>query len=131
MLNRGMVDMINKQADTLINYNQNTERKIIIMEDEWVDKYPYKTTPLSGLYDPEEHGFHDRYVGGKIHKIARVKGEYFFILVNKFDNTIGIYIPNDNLEKLNMSQLKWLCKKYKKEHKSDAIKADLIKLLLA
>lgn len=129
MSNRGMIDIINKVADTLTNYNNNTERKIIVIEDEWIDKYPYKTTPLSGLYDPEEYGFHDRYMGGKINKIAKVKGEYFLLLVDKFDNTIAVYIPNDNLDKLNVAQLKWLCKKFNKETKSDAVKADMIKLL--
>ena len=129
MSNRGMVDMMNKVADTLTQYNKNTERKIIVIENEWVDEYPYKTTPLNGLFDPEEYGFHDRYMGGKIHKLAKVKGEHFLILVNKFDETIGVYVPTENLEKLTVARLKWLCGKYKKEVKSDMTNADMIKLL--
>lgn len=130
MSNRGMVDLINKVSATLTNYNQNTEKKIIITEAEWLDNYPYKSTKLNGLYDPEQYGFHDRYMGGAVHKLAKVQGEHFLLLVDKFDNTVGIFIPEENLDKLNVDKLKWLCKKYKKSHKSDVTKADMIKLLL-
>ena len=122
-------NLINRTADMAQTYDKNVKRKIIITDNEWLDRYPYATTKLRGRINPLEFGFTDLYFGGNIDSCCIVAGEPYVLLVDADLKTIGIYIPDDNLDKLKLQELKDLCDRFKKEYKADTTKAQLIELL--
>jgi hypothetical protein len=121
--------IINKTASQSQLYEDNTAKKIILTENQWLEKYPYATTKLKGKVNPIVYGFTDAYFGGNIDSCAIVKGEPYILLVDADLKTIGIYIPNEDLDKLKLQELRDLCDKYKKKYKVDDTKARLIELL--
>lgn len=122
-------DLMKRTSETLEYYNSSVNEKIILTETEMIEKYPYQHTLLNGIFEPEDFGFHDRYLGGNIHKIARVKDTPYFILLDAEFNTLAVHIPVENLDKFTVMELKKLCDKYKKEYSTDTKKDELIAIL--
>jgi hypothetical protein len=111
-------------------YMNNTDKKIIITELEWINEYPYKLTKLDGLVTPLSLGITDRYFGGQASKAAKVKDKPFYILANKLGGTVGILIKNEDLPKLSYNELQKLAIKYKLKCGSRAKKEEIIEELL-
>lgn len=122
-------NMFNRTANMAQTYDANVKRKIIITDNSWLEKFPYATTKLKCKVNPLIYGFTDLYFGGNIDSCCVVQGQPYVLLVDADSKTIGIYIPDENLEKLRLQELKELCDRYKKEYKSDTTKAKLIELL--
>lgn len=119
-----------KESDATQNsYAVNTTKKFIITYVDYIEKYPYKTTALNGIFEPIDFGFTDRYFGGQIHKCARVKGEPYVLLVSNLQETLGIYVPNEEMSSLTVARLKDLCTRLNLEFSTTANKDKLIELL--
>lgn len=118
-----LMEKTTKVQDT---YNTNTEKKIILTDVETLRQYPYATTKLAGLYPPITFGFTDRFFGGQIQKVAKVKDKPYYLLVNKDSVSIGIYIRNEDLKEFTVPELKKLADRYKKKYSITTKKEELI-----
>lgn len=107
-------------------YNKNTEKKFIIIYTDFLDQYPYTTTKLERLYDPEDLGFTDRFFGGNIHKVGKIKGKPFMILASQDNKTMGLYIPNDKMKDCTVALLKDLCDRANIEYEKNDNKESII-----
>ena len=118
-------------------------RVIIDIRRTQLEQYPYKTTPLDGLYFPridEEQeetkfwdffGVNDSYFGGNIHKIAKIKGKSMYIIVNTLDQTLGILYRFEELNGLNKNHLRDLCNMLAISFEDKETKEDLVDKLTA
>jgi hypothetical protein len=93
-------------------FKDNVSRKIILTENDLISEYNYNTAKISRLAEPEEFGFTERYFGGNVAKVAVLKDSPYVLLVSRNFKTLGIHIPNNNLDKLPVEQLKELCYKF-------------------
>lgn len=119
-------------------YNSLVKRKIILVNQALLDKYPFRLTRFSKLYTNDEnmvdnivskYGITDRFFGGNVAKAGQVYDSPFVVLADSDDYTIGILIPNENLSMLTVDQLKEVMSLYKIDIPKDAKKQDLINLL--
>lgn len=110
-------------------YDKFKSKKIILVDKYYLEKYNYKTAKISRTVMPEVFGLTDRYFGGNIYRCAIMKEEPYVVLVDRFFETLGILIPHDNLDKLNIKELTELCKRYKIEIPKDSKKDDIVELL--
>ena len=122
--------LLGKTEELTSYYQANIEKKIIITELEWIKEYPYKTTPLERTYPPITFGITDRYFGGQVYKMAKVKGKPYYILVNKDDVTIGLHIRNEDVPNLSYFDLQKLSAKYKLPCGNKAKKEEIVEQLL-
>jgi hypothetical protein len=141
-MDRGYDTAIEAEQDTERRqevYSKLTKRKIILVQKELLEKYPFRTTKLERIYgiDPNArfnietaYGLTDRYFGGNIAKAAPVLNSPYVLLANSDDITIGILIPEQNLHLLTVEQLKDLCNLYKLEVPKDYKKQEIIELLI-
>ncbi len=113
MSENGFNELIVNTAKLENKYRTYTAKKLIITELEWLNKYPYKTTPLEGLVPPITLGITDRYFGGRAQKAGKVKGKPYFILADKIGNTVGLLIRDEDLEEVPYQDLRKLAAKYK------------------
>lgn len=122
-------DAVKESEATQNTYNANVAKKFIITYVDYIERYPYETTPLNGIFEPIDFGFTDRFFGGQIHKCAKVKGKPFVLLVSKLQKTLGIYVPNEEMGALTSAELKELCTRLKLEFAKSDTKDKLIEML--
>jgi hypothetical protein len=102
-----------EETESRVNkFRQNIDRKIILTENEIVAKYNFAKSVIDRLAEPEEFGFTERYFGGNVYKMAIIKDSPYVILVDRRYQTLGVHIPNKNLNKLSIDDLKELCYKF-------------------
>jgi len=111
-------------------YRSNVERKIIVTELEWLKDYPYKTSKFERVVLPDSLGITDRYFGGQVYKAAKLKEKPYYVLVNKDDISIGIFIKDEDVDKLTYQELQKLATKYKLACGPKAKKEEIVSQLL-
>jgi hypothetical protein len=113
-------------------YSKNTGLKLIDNRVESINKYPYRTTKLEPPpLPPITFGFTDRYFGGQVNKIAKIRNSPWHILADKNDNTLALYIPKRYISELTHPELKSICTRFKIKYEPKATKAELVEILEA
>lgn len=121
--------LMDKTTKTQEVYAANVGRRIIITDTEMLKKYDYRTTRFEYLRRPEEFGFNDHYLGGNVYKVGKVANSPWHVLINRGDISIYMFMPIDRLKELTLTELKWLCDKFKIEYNLKINKSDIITLL--
>lgn len=110
-------------------YDKMTGNKIILLDVEMIKEYDYKRAVVEKIVNPEQYKFSDRYLGGVIHKCAVLKDSPYVLLVDKFFNTVGVFLPAENMHKLKITELADICKRHKIEVLPEDKKDNLIEKL--
>lgn len=125
------LELYGQTEDRVDKFRKNIELKIILTENNIVEQYNYSKSVIERLVEPEEYGFTERYFGGNVYKIGVIKNSPYVILVDRRYQTLGVHIPNKNLDKLSVDDIKDLCHKYSVPFTSKDTKKHLVDKLTA
>lgn len=115
--------------DRIENYNKRVGKKIIILATELIKKYPYKTSKIKKVHMPEVFEFSDRTFGGNAYRCATLKDSPYVLIVDKFFNTLAIYVPYKNLSEFNVNELLKIASYLNVKHDKTIKKDQFIELL--